>query len=80
MPSARFVMRFDRSIGRPLLPDGNVEGDGAAVFADGTPGYGWAACSPTPDQPSCIVFINSSQAIIDAMKAHDDYVWIEDVE
>lgn len=72
MPVARFVMRFDRSIGRPLLPDGNVEGDGAAVFADGTPGYGWVTASHTPAD-TCIVFVRSTQAVLNAMRASGNY-------
>jgi hypothetical protein len=79
MPAARFVTAFDDTAGRPALPDGDMEGDGRGVFADGTPGYGWVTCSHTPGLPTCIVLVSSTQAVIDAMTASDDYQWIEDV-
>jgi hypothetical protein len=77
MPQARFVMDFDDAAGRPTLPTDDAHG--FTVDGDGVDGHGYVTCSYTPTENTCIVLVSASEAVIDAMKDHADFEWLEDV-
>jgi hypothetical protein len=82
MPKANFVTGWDNIAGRPDIPP-MVDSEGGLQLHYVNGGVlrgGFACISYVPIATTCIVQIHSSQATIDAMKASEDYIWIEDIE
>lgn len=62
--------------GSPALPP--MESfDGRLALGAGE-GSGWCCIGHIPQTTTCLVRVTTSQAVLDAMKASDEYLWIED--
>lgn len=51
-----------------------------ATIQDGTEGYGFSVIGHIPQAGTSLVRIWASDAVLDAMAADDNYLFIEDVE
>jgi len=60
------------------LPDLPPMQNGGSLALDAGEGSGWTVIGQAPQTSTCLVRVTSSRAVIDAMKASADYLWIED--
>lgn len=62
------------------LGEGGPQLDNELIFDDGTEGYGYSVIGQIPQASTCMVRVWSSDAVLTALAADDDYAFVEDVE
>ncbi len=82
MPKAIFLAPVPEGTSNFTLPPLSDPEGGTQLHYDdnGTLRGGYNAIGQVPQAPSALVLIHSSKATIDAMKADDTYLWMEDVD
>ena len=79
MPKTIFAVPIENS--NAVVPPLSDDDGGTQLHYDdnGTLRGGYSLIGQVPQVESCLVLIHSSKATIDAMKADETYLWMEDV-